>query len=1014
MKNSKRLLSFLLAIVVMIGSMGLVSAFAETESSTAAGGTTAGSDTTTSTLTGDPEYFLKFSEENVGSPKWLSNNDMITLYGDEIKSSDEYVKSSATSASKVTLNKNNSITLEKQNISSSTDYQYATNLEIPVTDEMRANYLKADNKILYISYYFTKANMASGLYEGEFTDCQFRVYTKFSETYTEELATGAKKERQIKLASLGKNAYQVYQQNINKSLKLLGSDNEPLENLNGVESIIFSIYSYTKNVAASLELSSITYAGVPEITAFEAPAPAGVDEYVSMTDWSKHYLKEDYGDTPATRKYSSAGGYNVSNYGAIDSVTKKGAAGWIYIKNLTAVTTRQINVFFNLDRDAFNKAIVTANQEGGSKKLTFKGKFPVIKDTKGKEMMAELEIQIYRHNGTSMTPVKEFVKPGEEFTFEIDTTDLTVNSVSSLKIALMAFWKYDAKDDVYYDVDKAKRYDKDGNELIGLYDESGAFKGYYNEKSITLLTEEDVKKTDKETGKKYDKDGNELIALKKYGSEEVFGYDNGKNGSLLQSKDVAKITAECSNGKKDVDITSKVSDLTDRTMNEIEGFFSPFFAGKEKAAEATTTKSTSATTSGNGDYEFAGEHFYDFTAQAYAETYGWGTHASFINYLAPTSYTSYEIVDKDYEKDNVKQGYKDTKNPGKTVAGDATYKADYQAAKSLVSGGYQVEIASPYPRVQQQHQAYYHISGADEDARLTNPDVGDHKNQKAQGEKYDFQSQMATALEHAQNHPDGNKRGYLAIDVYAVGAVHGYKNTYNSTYKAWCKKNNKKCVNEISNIQVLVAIHATYEGEDMSVTVMEYVPAGQKKTIYLDVSEIQAENITAVRIAAQNYANLSNREQGGSNQDCGITDVQARFSAIYVPGNKNSDLVTTTKITGTVSNQDAKKIKKLYDALPGLTVDDYETEEDYNKLAALIKAWSEANEETQKYCEEKYGIDYTLLGMLEYDVYEKIYGSGSGDYGDSPDTGDIAFPMMSLVVAGLAGYVIVRTRKKKA
>lgn len=965
MKITKKTLCFILAFVVMISSFGLVSAFAADQSLNPA---TRLADN--SGLTGDPEYFLKFDKNTVNSVEWLSNNDMLKLFDDANAKSGEFVKSDLKKG-KITRKSNNSISIEKVSEVDGSDYTFSSTFEVPVTDEMRTNYLKAKNNTLYLSYYFSQANMAGGLYPDQFTNCQFRVYTKFKKSFKENDATGVERSRYIKHTSLPKDkGYQAYEQKINSEIQLLGSDNKPLSNLNDVQSIVFSVYSYSRNVKATLELSGITYAGVPEITPYKAPEPAGKKEYVSVTNWSKNYNKS-FADTPATVLYSATGGYNADDYSTMTKVgsTTTGTTGWVYIKNMTDVTTKQINLFYNLDRDAFNKAIVTANQEGGSGKFVLTGKFPVILDTTGKPMAAELQVQIYTYNQGAYTPIQKFIKPGQEFRFDIDVSDLTVNSVDYLKIALMAFWKYDEKTDLFYDVDKAIKYDKNGNKLTAKYSDAGDF----------------------------------------------LGYDNGKSSSLLQEKDVAKITANCSNGKKNVDVTNIISRLTTRTMKNIEGFIAPMYV-KTTDGSVPTTASTKATTKStqatSDEYKYVGYHFYDFTPQAYAETYGWGTHASFVNYLQADYYDSYEIVDKNYEKDNMKQGYKDPKNPGKKVNGNKQYIKDYEEAKSLVSGGYQIELASPYPRVQQQHQAYFHITGADEDARLTNPDCGDHKNQKAQGEKYDFTTQMANALKYAKENPDPDKSGYLAIDVYAVDSVHGYKNEYNSTYKAWCKKNGKTATNEKSAIQVLVAIHANIMGEDISATALEFVPVGQKKTLYLDVSEIEVENITAVRVAAQNYANLANRQQGGQDEVCGITDVQLRLSSIYVPGNKNTDLVKTTDKTGVTNSADIAKIVKLYKALPGLSVDDYNTTEDYDKLAAFMKAWTDASIESQQYCTEKYGINYALISMLEYDVYNKLFLSGDSVSG-SPATGEIAFPLASLLIAGAAGYVILRTRKKR-
>ena len=1012
MKSTKKMLCFVLAIAVMVGSMGLVSSFANNTGDT--GATTVG-------LTGDPEYVLKFTQDVVNSSKLLTLNDMRSAdyFNESDALTDEFVKSDAKSGMKVDLNSNNSITMTKSSVTDGSDYQYSTILEVPVTAEMKANYLKATDKKLYISYWLSdcqKTN-ASGVANGVYTTYQFRIYTKFKTAYQD-----GDYARKIKLSSLGKHDIKMYQQNLGKSFKLLGGDGKALDNLDNVDSIIFCLYSFNKNVQATMNLSGITYAGVPEINEFVKPTPGSMTEYMTFGGWSKNLLL-DYANTPNPIKYCSAGGYNAKDYKTLNQ------EGWLYFNNTTKVPEWQLNTSYNVDPVAFNKAIVTTNQPGAESKIKIKCYFPKIEDTEGKPMQGEFQVAFNTFQGKTYNLTQTFISPGYEYVFEMDSTVLDVNQVSTVRIALMAFWNYDPVDDVYYDMGRdqfAKRYDKDGNLMTPVYEDpkdTATFKGYKIEGSDTLLSESDV----------------------------------------------AKITTACSDGRKDVDVTAIKDRFKMRTMQNVEAFISPFYTdggtgliptttgvngetaptttvtgapvtgapvtgapvgGGTTVADGTQADVEQTGSTGEVEYEHAGYHVFDFKAEAYAETYGAWTHASFANFFFEDYYESYEIVDYDIEKDGIKQGFKDRKNPMVKVEGDEEYKKDFEEAKSLASGGYQLELSSPYPRRQEQHQAYFHSSGAGEDARLTNNGAGDHINQTAQGETYDYAEQIAKGIEYAKAHPNPTQNGYLAIDVFVKDCTHGYKNVYDKykyqsevTYKNWCKKNGKKCENEKSPIQFVVGVLATTDdGEAVNAKVMEFVQYNEKKTLYIDVSELEPEWIYGVSIAAQNYSHLANREQGGDNLSCGITDVKARFSALYIPGSKNSDLTTTIQVTEALNMKDVKNIKKLYDALPGLDVDDYETEEDYNKLAKFIKAWSKASDNTQKYCAEEYGIDYSEIGMLEMDVYDKIYGSGwyEGDESleddddfYSPGTSDMAFPMVSLLLVGLSGYVIVKTRKKK-
>lgn len=958
MKFTKKVLCVIMAIAVMTGTLGLMTVLADNSASVSSNpvATTAGFLSNSS----DTNYLFKF--DNSLQTNWLSCNEMSTLYGEEIGKGNEYVESDVKTGSTATYNSDGSLTLSKDKT------QLGANLEIKVTDEMRENYKKATDNKFIVSYYLSEAAMTKGNFEGAFTDCQVRVYTKFKSKYT-EMVNDKPIERQIKLTSIGKSSYNCYQQVINKEFKFLDGTSDgsekPLENFDNVESIIISLYNFSE-LKATLQMSAFAYEGTPSYIKFVSPKPAGVNDKISFTDWNNHYRK-DWADKPMTIKYSADGGYDASTYKTMTG------SGWVYFKHMSDVQTKQLCLFFNLDRDAFNKAIVTANQEGGSKKAHFTVNFPQIEDNTGATMMAELELQLVKYGGETLTPIKQFVKAAKETTLTFDVSSLDVNSVNYIKVSLMAFWQYDKSEDKYYDIDKAKKYDKDGN----------------------LLTA-------------------------KYVNDEFVGYENGKSSTLLQEKDIAKYTADCSDGRKNVDVTTKVKNktLALRVMKNVQGYVSPFYTGSGSGPSDNKT-TTTTTTSANTEYKYAGYHFYDFTQQAFNETYGWGTHASYVNFLSDDYYMSYEIVDKDLAKDGEKQGYANTKTPGKKVTGNTTYKKQISESKSLYSGGYQVELSSPNPRVQQQHQSYFFLSGAQEDKSRTS-ETGDHNILKPQNEKYDYTTQMKNGLKYAKQHTDPEKRGFLAIDVQVLDSVHGFKNVYNKTYGAWCKSNNKKAVNEKSAVEVLVAIHASNDDEDYTAMYMGYVPVGEKKTLYLDVSELEADYITGIRIAAQNYANLANKQQGGNNNPCGITDVQVRYSALYIPSSLDAGLTTTVNVTEAPDEKAKLKIKKLYDALPGTELEDYivegdfaATEANYNKLVAFMKAWQEAPLATQAECEKEYGIDFITLSMLEADLYDYLY--LNGDWGDDPySTGDLAFPMVSLLVAGIAGYVIIRTRKKKA
>lgn len=988
MVNSKRILCVILAALVMFGTMGIMTAFADNTSSEKTLATNAHLGES-ETLTGEPKYLFDFDSEL--DTKFLSCTEMSALLGQDpfengAAYADDNFEGNDLSGVTKTYNSNKSLTLSKDKT------QLGANLEIKVTDQMRANYLKAVDKKFYASFYLSNCKDPV---KKKFSNAMIRVYVRFKTPYKMYDETGKQKDKDVylKLTDLTNESsgYNCYQQFVDKGFSFVkyGSRyNEeekkyedydiPLDNLDDVQSIIISLYHYAgrnseptdnkktlpteKAYEATLEMSGFAYDGKPQVNEFKAPAALANTENVTFTDWESYYLKS-FADTPSTVKYNAEDGkYNSKDY-------KTNKAGWAYLKETNTVTSKQLNIYSDFDRDQFNKAVVTANQEGGTKKAKLTVYCPKILDTKNESMAVEFQITFFKYGGETYIPIQEYIEPGKVKTFSFDVSELDVNSVNYVRIAFMAFWKYDSETKKFYDTDTMKRYDKKGNLLKAIRDEK--------------------------TG-------------------DLLGYSADEGKTFVEDKDVSKFLAKCSDGRKDVDITKMVKNntLSMKTIENFEGFVSPIYTVKSgESFGDQTVATTAAGTTGNKDYEYAGYHFFDFKQEALNGYYGLYTHPSFINFLSSKSYLQNNIVDKNLKTDGQAQGFKDNNEKGVEIANNAEYNKLYQEAAGLASGGYQIEIKSPYPRVQCQHQTSFFLSGASEDKERVENNQN-HKPLKAQGEKYNYYNQMKAGLEYAQNHTNPEKRDYLAIDVYVLSSVHGYKNVYNTTYKNWCKKNKKTATNVNTRVQVQVTINAYNEelGDKASASVAKFVNVGEKTTLYIDVSELNMNEIKSVTLQPQSYENLSNKEQGGDDKLVGITDLRVRFSAIYVPSSFDKGLTTTQNVTEPLKLSDAKKIKKLFDALPGLKASDYTTYEDYDKLYALIKAWTDASLSTQEYCTKTWGIDYSELSMLEAEVYENLFGAGAGDLFPM---GDIAFPMLAVIVLGISGYLVVRTRKSK-
>ncbi len=910
MKNIRVYLSLFLALMIVLTHISLITNANNQSLINDVEGTTVTSTTEpTTVLPETDDYVIKFSSSQAN--KLLTCDEMATLLGEGVSNGGEYEIEGTTEGASVVYNDDYSITLSKPST------LYGVNLEVPVTDEMRNEYIKNTSHNLRVSFYLAKSLNEDLL----FANTQVRIYTRFKTqgqiTIEDNTLTSYLKSSSLK--SVHASAYQPF---INKEFQLIDFDENVLENLDNVESIIISLYHY-EYTDAVVEFSGIAYENnAPKIKQFVAPTPETPDKSVTLFEYRREYDKKWTGH-PSTVKYNPNGGYKATEY-------KTTEIGDVYLKNINDVSTKQLTLYYDFDKDMFNKGIVTANQEGGSKQATITLNVTKLHDTNNEEMLAEFQLQFFMYDGSVKTLFQEWVSQGTQKTFQFDVSEVDINSVSYIKLSLQNYWKYCAEDGRFYDFDQ-----------------------------------------------KVEEDG------------KIYCRDNL--------------------GNEKVDVTDKV--LVDRTMRNIEAFVSRIKTVGTVLEETTATTVIETTTPSEPveDYEYAGYHFMDFKQESLNECYG--NNPSHIDFLFDDHYQRYSLE---------KNTYKDNNSSGTKIEGDDQYKLDFAEASGLSSGGYQLQISSGFEKSQVQYQSSYFKSGALEDAERTSSTQDHEKPLEPQNEKYDYTEQMANAIKYANENPDPKLTGYLAMDVYLVSSIHGYKNSKNKTYKAWCKKNNKELADEKSGAEIQLMIHAKdKDGVDCSTEVVASVMPGNKTTIFIDVSELNAENVTNVRVVAQNYGNLANREQGGDNLTCGITNVTARYSAIYVPGNKQSEEITTTiLVTRPFDEKDAKKIKKLYDKLPGLSVDDYETEADYDKLAAFQKVWTDASDATQKYCEEEYDIDYASIGMLEMDVYDKIYGSGSWEDEDSddvfsPSTDDMAFPAISLLLVCLSGCIIFKSRKKR-
>lgn len=431
-------------------------------------------------------------------------------------------------------------------------------------------------------------------------------------------------------------------------------------------------------------------------------------------------------------------------------------------------------------------------------------------------------------------------------------------------------------------------------------------------------------------------------------------YDKDKNvvEYPVEGKEVEE------NGKK---VTKKGTGV-ERIYISPQVRFSPITVMQaDEVATSATMASTAATTKKdtNVQMEGAGYHFIDFTEDIRWKAFGNAPDLP-ITYFNDSS--------------------------------DKTLQAGYQA-KTLDNGepnpwygGFKIKTTNQARN--KQFQTCFITLGVKEADGTKTPISVSRRTQ--------LKNQMNQALAYARG---PGAPGYLAFQVRVNSAKHpieGRDTSVECGMQFMCSDNG-----DLNDTWTWADTYNDYTRE-----VYRYVNVGDTLEMFIDVSDdLDAKMIAAVHPMAQNYAILDQR----TGSACGVTDVDVDFSSIYVAGNNT---VTPTRATeATVNHSDADAIYALFKQLPGTKLSDYNTPEDWAKLDKFIAACNEASAQTMQYL-----FNNTSLTSDVYAQLLEIYMGDGGDYGDdAPDTGaaSTAAPLAAAVAAIAAGYVIVKSRKRK-
>lgn len=470
-----------------------------------------------------------------------------------------------------------------------------------------------------------------------------------------------------------------------------------------------------------------------------------------------------------------------------------------------------------------------------------------------------------------------------------------------------------------------------------------------------------------------------------YNRVPVYADDDTEKKTVLyyNYEDVkGKVVGNTNDGKKYV-----------RTVMEtLKAYVSNISVNEEEGGIITTPK-TEKTTEFIGDYIHAGYKANVYSIDQMDETFGSAPNQ--VGFMDEKGETIYSLKDKAID------------GKPKVVEGDAAYleeRAKFTAEK-YYPGPFLVSLKSP-ERIGEQHQMGFFVSSKAEIKTYEDhaETLKKDKEQKdayekalkrvevAKTKKYDNTEILANAIKYANEHPDPSLKGLLGIDVRVNSAALG----------------DPKMKGVFVQFQVML-----HGGENATQMLNVYEEDfGKVKTMYVDVSEVDANDIRLIRVVAQNYFFYDSKAK----KYTGLTDLDIDYSAFYVPG---KDTRPPPPPPPPTDNEKQKAIKKAFDKIPGDKEEDYLIDGQYldmNKFLLLedfIMEYASATDPDKAGVAEKYKITEAVYGKYHFlwtDLkdYPLPPNGGPGNQPMGAATGSV---VALLTLAG-AGFVFAKARRK--
>ena len=243
----------------------------------------------------------------------------------------------------------------------------------------------------------------------------------------------------------GGNARQTKNTNVSICKKVVKDGETKYEavDLNEIESVRLEVYHWNTSLKEVI-FSGFTVSGTGELPERE-PIKLGDEKTAVAFNFDKEY-RRDYAPSPKEILYCDIENPTGAD-GKRDGFNKKGKPGWSKWQCVGASQQYQSAYWF--DRDQFDYALAVANRKDENGNLIGSGKFLMTfalescVDAAGDPVKAEIKVHFSTYSKGYVTVIDEWQSPGTTVQYEIDVTDIDRSDVGMIIVCVQNYFYYD-------------------------------------------------------------------------------------------------------------------------------------------------------------------------------------------------------------------------------------------------------------------------------------------------------------------------------------------------------------------------------------------------------------------------------------------------------------------------------------------------------------------------------------------------------------------------------------------